>query len=706
MVVALAVGLTAPCFAASDYWAFQPIASPAVPQSAAPWVKTSIDAFVLAALEKNGLSPSPALDKRSLVRRLYLDLLGLPPSPEEADAFVADSDPRAYENLVDRLLDSPHYGERWALRWLDVVRYADTNGFELDAYRTDAWRYRDYVVRSFNADKPFNRFVEEQVAGDELFPGDADALIATGFNGAGPRHVVGGNQDKEEARQEVLTEMTLGIGQVFLGLTVQCARCHDHKFDPIKQADYYRLQSFFAATDIAERNLAPTDEIVAYEAALKAYEKRLEPLEAQLEQIERPYREQAEAIKREKVAPELLAALAIPKARRSEDQKRLAEDAGDQLKAAWYEVVELIPDDVKAQRQALRNRMHAIELEKPDPPRAAYAVKNMDEAPTTRILKVGDYRHPLDPVEPEFLSALSDYGVDPPEGPKMRRAALARWLTSESNPLTARVMANRIWQFRMGRGLAPDPNNFGLLGGGVSHPELLDHLASRFVEMGWSVKALDRMIVLSSAYRQSAEIDPAKAEKDPDNKLYWRADRRRLEAEVIRDSALAVAGRLNLEIGGKPVLIPIDRSIYDLIFSESEPDNLWPVTPDEAQHRRRSLYLLNRRTVRLPLLANFDQPDTMTSCAARSTSTHALQALTLLNGEFMQQQSTAFADRVAAVCGSDKSCQARQAYLFALAREPNNKEAQLAVAFLADDETRLSDFCLALLNRNEFVYRP
>ncbi len=603
--MALAAILAAPAWCASDYWAFQPVANPAAPAIASDWVRTSVDAFVLAELRKNDLEPSEPIDERRLVRRLYLDLVGLPPTAEQVEAFVGDDDPRAYENLVERLLDSPHYGERWALKWLDVVRYADTNGFELDAFRTDAWRYRDYVARAFNQDKPFDRFVQEQVAGDELFPGDADALIATGFNGAGPRHVVGGNQDKEEARQEVLTEMTIGIGQVFLGLTVQCARCHDHKFDPIQQADYYRLQSFFAGTEIAERNLAPTDEIVAYEAALKAHEARLEPIREQLEQIEKPYREQATALKREKVAAEFLAVLEIPEKRRTEEQKRLAEEAEDQLKAAWYDVVALIPEDVKARRQALRDRMHAIELERPDPPRGAYAVKNLGEAPPTHVLKVGDYRYPLDAVEPGFLSALEGYGVDAPDGPEGRRAALARWLTSADNPLTARVMANRVWEFRMGRGLAPDPNNFGLLGGGISHPELLDHLASRFRAMGWSVKALDRMIVLSSAYRQSAEIDPAKAEKDPDNKLYWRAHRRRLEAETIRDSVLAAAGRLNREVGGKPVLVPIDRTIYDLIFTEAEPDNLWPVTPDESQHRRRSLYLLNRRTVRLADVGEF-----------------------------------------------------------------------------------------------------
>ena len=691
--------------AGRGFWAFQPIADPQPPATTSPWARTPVDAFILAKLTAAGLQPAPPVSKEKLLRRVYLDLIGLPPTPEEAAQFLNDRSPRAYADLVERLLASPHYGERWALKWLDVARYADTDGFERDGYREHAWRYRDYVVRSFNADKPYDRFVQEQLAGDELFPHDVEALIATGFNGAGPRHIVGGNQDKEESRQEVLSEMTAGVGQVFLGLTVQCARCHDHKFDPIAQADYYRLQAFFAATDPADRNTASTDALLQYEAAVKAYEKRLAPIRKQLKQIEEPYREKAMEIKRAKLAPHFRAALDTPERDRGEEQRRLAEEARKQISPMWYEVVALIPDEQKARRRKLRGRMHALELERPDPAAAAFAVANRDEAPPTHVLKVGDYRHKQELVAPGFPAVLDSFGVDAGQAARGRRASLARWLTSPEHPLTARVMVNRIWEFRMGRGLAPDPNNLGLLGGMPTHPELLDFLARKFIALGWSVKAIDRMIVLSNAYRLAAET-AAGSDADADNELYRRANRRRLEAETIRDSVLAASGRLNRAAGGKPVRVPIEREVYDLIFTEAEPDNLWPVTPDEAQHRRRSLYLLNRRTVRLPFLANFDQPDAMTSCAVRSRSTHALQALSMLNGRFMQTESRAFAERLRASCGSGVRCLVDRSYQWTLARGPSSEERRLAEEFLTGGQARLEDYALAMLNRNEFVYRP
>jgi len=693
----------------TSYWAFQKPQEQAAPQSDSPWIRTAVDAFVLEKLEAKKLTPSPELDKRRLVRRLYLDLWGLPPTPEQVRAFLEDDSPRAYENLVEELMSSPHYGERWAQKWLDVVRYADTNGFEGDKERPHSWRYRDYVVQSFTEDKPYDRFVQEQIAGDELFPGDEQALIATGFLRAGPRHVVSGNTDKEMLRQELMVEMAGGVGSAFLGLTVHCARCHDHKFDPILQSDYYQLQAFFAPVELEEIPLASAEETEAYEKAVEAHEARLKPIKAALKELEKPYQEKAYEISKAQLEPELLAALEKPEDQRTAEEAQLAKDAKSQAKVPWYDLLKQIPEDVKAERAQLRRKMHAIELERPSPPRAAFAVRNTnEEVPATHILAIGDHKHPLGEVDPGFLSAVSDFGFEVPLGAEGRRSALARWLTHPDHPLTARVMVNRIWQFRMGAALTDDPNNFGLLGGAnPSHPEMLDYLATTFIDMGWSVKAIDRMILLSSAYRQSAEIDPAKAEVDADNKFYWRANRVRLSGEAIRDSALAAAGKLNLEIGGAPIRIPIEQEIYDLIFTEGEPDNLWPVTPDVAQHSRRSLYLLNKRTVRLPLLANFDQPDTMTSCAVRSRSTHALQALTMLNSDFAQDASKSFAERLASVCGQDDAaCQVETAWDLALARPPDEKERALAVEFLEDPSTRLADFCLALLNRNEFVYRP
>ena len=690
-----------------EYWAFHAPEQPAVPQADSAWIRGPVDAFVLEGLRSRGLAPSRNEAKQRLLRRACLDLTGLPPTPELAAWFLADDSPGAYGRLVESLLASPHYGERWAQKWLDVVRFADTDGFERDGYREHGWRYRDYVVRSFNEDKPYDRFVREQVAGDELFPGDETALLATGFHGAGPRHVVSGNQDKEEARQEVVTEMALGVGQAMLGLTVQCARCHDHKFDPITQKDYYRLEAFFGATDVQEIPTASEAEGAAHEAATAAHEALVQPIKEQLEDIEAPFNEQVRKRKRARLEPQYEAALEIPEDERSEEQARLAKEAASQIKPVWYEIVPLMPADVTERRTALRRRLHALELRRPVPPRAAFAAANLEEDPGSFVLEGGDYRRRGSPVTPGFPAVLGTLGLDVPAGVAGRRSALARWLTSTENPLTARVMVNRIWEFRMGRGLMADPNNFGLLGGLPTHPELLDFLARRFLDSGWSVKAIDRMIVLSSAYRQSAAIDPERAEVDPGNAWYWRAQRRRLSGEALRDSVLAVSGRLNASLGGAPVRIPIEPEVYDLIFTEAEPDNLWPVTPDLAQHDRRSLYLLNKRTVRLPFLANFDQPDTMTSCSVRQASTHALQSLSLLNSDFMQDQSRALADRLLRQCGgADRGCLVEAAFDLTLSRSPTADEARLADDFLAARPEGLRDLSLALLNRNEFVYRP
>jgi hypothetical protein len=686
-----------------NYWAFQrPVRAEA---PAVAGAHTPIDAFLLAAMREKGIHPSPPAGRIHLLRRLTLDLTGLPPTPGEADAFLRDHAPGAYERLVDRLLASPHYGERWAQRWLDVVRYADTNGYELDAERPHAWRYRDYVVRSFNADKPFDRFLCEQIAGDELYPGDTDALIATGFHRAGPIHLVGGNQDEEMNRQEVLTEMSGAIGSVFLGLTVGCARCHNHKFDPILQADYYRLQAIFAATDGKDIELSTPSGKAAYEAARKSYEARLAPIKKEIEAIEKPYRERLRAEKRARLDPELRAALDTPEGSRSEKAKILAKDAKAQIDPSWDEVLAELSADEKNRRAGLRRKLHEIELSEPDPPSTAYAVANKEQAPTAYILKLGDPHLKIAPVEPGLPRVLTAPGFRFPNTAAGRRSALAEWLASPDHPLTARVMVNRIWQFRMGTGLVATPNDFGALGARPSNQKLLDWLATEFVARNWSVKAMDRMIVLSAAYRQSTAFNAADARIDPENRYYWRMNRRRLEGEAIRDGILSASGMLNPRMGGKPVRVPIEKEVYDLIFTESEPDNLWPLPADRSEIYRRSLYLLNKRTVRLPMLANFDQPDTMTSCPVRPVSTHALQALNLMNSNFMQEQSAKFALRISTECAGGRDCAVRRAYKLTLARSPKPAEVDMARRFF-ERGGRMEDFCLAMLNRTEFLYIP
>lgn len=688
-----------------NWWSFQKPRRAEPPASTSNWVKTPIDAFLLDAMKKKGLAPNPRASRETLIRRVTLDLTGLPPSPGEVDLFLADTAPDAYEKLVDRLMKSSHYGERWGQRWLDVVRYADTNGFELDSEREHAWRYRDYVVRAFNEGKPFDRFIREQIAGDEIWPGNAEALIATGFHRAGPRHIVGGNQDDEMNRQEVLTDMTTSIGSVFLGLTMHCARCHNHKFDPILQSDYYRLQAILAATEEKEIPLASAEEKARYEAAKKAHEARNAALKKQVTELEKPYRDRLTAERRKTVDPKLLALLDIPEKDRTPEQKRLAKEAKDQITPAWDEVVEAMDTEPRRRRNVLRAQMHAYDLNKPEEPAAAFAVVNLDKAPPTHILKVGDHKMKLGEVGPGLPLVLTAPGQQVSEGPAGRRTALANWLASPEHPLVARVMVNRIWQFRMGTGLVTTANDFGALGQRPTNPALLDWLATEFVAGGWSVRALDRMILLSNAYQQSTESRPAQAKLDPENKFYWRMNKRRLEGEAIRDGILAVTGKLNQAMGGRPVKAPLEQEVYELIFTEHDADNLWPVDPDERTYNRRSLYLLNKRTVRMPFLANFDQPDTMSSCPVRSVSTHALQALSLMNSEFANEQAQAFAARLRRECGNDPGCHLRRAYKLALGRPPRPAETAMARGFHAKGG-HLEDFCLALINRNEFVYVP
>lgn len=639
-----------------NYWAFKAPVRPAVPAGVHP-----ID--FLAPAER------PALDHRQLVRRLTLDVTGLPPTRFDGK----------YEQILDRLMASPQYGERWAAKWLDVVRYADTNGYELDAERTHAWRYRDYLIRSFNSNKPFDRFLKEQLAGDELYPGDKDALIATGFLRAGPRHVVGGNQDEEQNRQEDLIEMTHAISATFMGLTMNCARCHNHKFDPILQTDYYRLQAILGATEFREVQIATGEEARAADEARLAHDAKLKPILDEIKEIERPYRKLFREQKLPTLEKQFRDVLELPPGNLTEDQKRLRKEAERQLSPTWDEVVALIPPDLKAKRAALRKRMHEIDLDEPDPAPHAYSVYTVNKARPTHLLKVGDHKLKQQLVEAGLPLVLAPDLGPVLEDPRGRRATLANWLADPAHPLTARVIVNRMWQFRTGKGIVATLNDFGALGARPSNAKLLDWLATELVASGWNLKHIDRLILTSAYYKQQA------------------AQRRRMDSDQVRDSILAVSGMLNPKMYGKPVKTPIEQEIYDIIFTEGEPDNLWPLPKDRTEMYRRTIYVLNRRTVRLPLLANFDQPDAMSSCPERPTSTHALQSLTMLNSDFMQEQAKAFATRFN---GSIDT-----AYQLALGRAPSAAEQQQAQEFLAKGGTA-EEFALALLNRNEFLYLP
>jgi mono/diheme cytochrome c family protein len=689
-----------------QYWAFQrPVAPPIPSVRNRSWVANPIDAFILSQIESQKLQPSAPADRRTLIRRVTYDLTGLPPTPEEIDNYLADQSPDAYEKVVRRLLASPRYGERWAQHWLDVVRFAETNGFELDQDREQAWRYRDYIVKSLNEDKPYDRFIREQLAGDELAPDDFEMRVATGFLRAGPQHVVAGNLDEAVNRQEWLTEVMFGVGNGVMGLTVGCARCHDHKFDPILQADFYRLQSFFAAADNVDyQRSGPSAE--AAEAALKsaqaAHKERLKPISEQLAAIEKPYQDRLKAAKRAKLEPIFTEVLDKPAEKRSEQEKQLAKDAQRMLNVNWEELLAALSPEDRARRAGLRQQMHRINLTPPEPLPKALAVSDaLSPVPPMHLLKAGDPHRPAAEVRPGFLTVLlpADASWDAEISPIRkgefkstgRKLALANWLTRPDHPLTARVMVNRLWHYHFGRGIVPTPNDFGRNGQPPTHPQLLDWLATQFVGGGWSLKQLHFMMVTSNTYRQSTDSDPVRAARDPENKWLWRMNRQRLDAEAIRDSTLAIAGTLTEELGGPSIRVPLEPEVYDTIFTEAEPDNLWPVHPDSRQHNRRSLYLLRKRNVRLPMLVAFDSPDMMSSCGARSVSVHALQSLTLLNSGFMLDQSAALAGRVLTDSDGDTSRAIDRLYRLALGRRPRLAELSQIRSFLTQQTAIISE---------------
>jgi hypothetical protein len=628
---------------ARGHWAFQSvrrIPPPAVQD--ASWAKNPVDAFILSRLEERRWAPAPPASRAEWIRRVTFDLTGLPPSPEEIKAYEQDPSLDADERLVDRLLESPQYGERWAQHWLDVVRFAETEGYEYDRNIPDAWRFRDYVVASLNHDKPFDRFVAEQVAGDEIGPKDAECLTASTFHRLGPVRRNAGNPEIALSRNEVLTERTDIIGTAFLGLTIGCARCHNHKLEPILQKDYYRLQAYLAATD--EANL-----VLATEAERKQWATDTARLNAQIEPLRK-------------------------KARRATGQEK----------------------------DRLTNEIEALEDELP-PPLATIPGTSNDFAHRTEIhvLKRGVWENKAEPVGPRPPSVLvPDDQPELPADVSNPRTQLARWMTAPGHPLTARVIANRIWQHHFGLGLVKSVNDFGIRGDRPSHPELLDWLASELVQGGWRLKPLHRRIVLSSTYRQSTRGAPDVERSDPENRLLAHFSRRRLAAEEVRDAMLAVSGRLNLKAGGPSVMVPVDPELTKLLYKPSQ----WQVARDPSEFDRRTLYLLAKRNMRLPFLETFDAPALLTSCPRRESSTHAPQALELLNGRLANDLASAFASRLERECGDSQGMIVDRAFRLAIGRGPTGSERDLSLAFLRDQP--LKEFALATFNLNGFLYVP
>jgi hypothetical protein len=664
-----------------EFWSFQKIKDqtpPAVKDTA--WAKSAIDRFILAKLESKNLRPSPPADKVTLLRRVSFDLIGLPPTPEEVAAFLADNSADAFAKVVDRLLASPRYGERWGRHWLDLARFAESEGFKADEPRPNAWRYRDYVIQSFNSDKPYDRFVQEQIAGDELWPDDPQARVATAFNRHYPDEYNARNLFQR--RQEILDDITDTTGAVFLGVTVGCARCHNHKFDPILQADYYRLQAFFANTAAADHiPMLKGPELTAFREKKAVFDEKTAEIRQKMTDLLAPEKKRLSFDTFEKYPPEIQAMITAPD---SPYARHMAWKAKPYLEIPDEDAAKALKGDAKRKWESLLQELAAFKEFDPGPLPEGMGVADLSPtAPPTRLLAVGNYAAPREEVQPGFLTLLSpgDAKIVPPQGLNStgRRSALAKWLTDPENPLPARVMVNRIWHYHFGRGIVGTPSDFGIMGERPTHPELLDWLAREFVRKGWSMKEMHRLIVNSATYRQAASHD------DQVTRFYAAYPRHRLEGEAIRDSALYVSGLLNLQEGGLSVFPELPDGMGALRGG-------WKVSAKEDRNRR-SVYVFVKRNQRYPMLEALDMPDTHESCSRRSVTTTAPQALSLLNDRVAIEWAKAFAARVKSV---------DDAFRLAYSRPPDGWERDQAATFLAKHS--LEDLCHTLLISNEFAY--
>ncbi len=863
----------------TQHWSLRPLTKPEIPSA----TTNPIDAFILAKLKEKALSASPEADRRTLIRRVSFDLTGLPPTPEEIDAFVSDTSPQAYEILVNRLLASEHYGERWGRHWLDVARYTESQGFEYDRLRENAWHYRDYVIKSFNEDKPYNQFMREQIAGDVLQPTTPDGLIATSLLVCGPYDQAGNAQSNATqraiTREDELEDMISVVGQTFLGLTINCARCHSHKFDPIPQEDYYRVKSVFEGVKHGERSIAGEEEKKAREEKRSALHKAAAIASEKVQKFDALGRSRAlekrgdekvefgpapfarwvfdgesatvmpgSLIGGAKIAEGLLqlpgegayfksaplpkditektleawvalsnleqaggAAISLqtnsgqvfdaivfgeqkPKKwmagsegfARTKDFALPDEDAppgtfvhvamvygGDnqitfyrngermgkpykpasklptfkageahivlgmrhtgggrpwlygQLKQAALYDRALTADEVRASyrsqgksltqsevlaqltaeeladrdaaiAEAARAQAASAAFEKSSQPMSYVGTRIQPEA--TKRLKRGDVTAPAEVVSPGALSAVSNldanFGLAPDAAEAERRLKFAAWISDARNPLPARVMVNRIWYHHFGQGIVSTPNDFGASGAQPTHPELLDWLAATFIESGWSIKALHRLIVNSATYKQSSLFNEKSAELDADNQWLWRYAPRRLEAESVRDAMLVASGQLNAQLGG-PSFRPFTTTEFNATFYT-------PIDRDEADFNRRTVYRFNVNSGKDPLLDSFDCPDPSVKTPRRSVTTTPLQALELMNNAFVQRMSQRLAERSLKLAGDDMRRAIDYAYILSLGRKPSDGEAARAVA--AANDNNLKSVCWALLNSTEFIY--
>ncbi|PWU05463.1 MAG: hypothetical protein C5B51_14465 [Terriglobia bacterium] len=740
-----------------QWWSFKKPVRPAIPQgNDARWSKSPIDALVKAKLEEKQLTPARPADRSTLIRRAYLDLLGLLPSPAEVDAFVKDPAPRAYENLIDKLLASPHYGERWARLWLDVARYSDSTGYEYDYDVSEAWRYRDYVIKAFNENKPYNQFILEQLAGDELDKPTFDSLTATGFVRLGPR-VLDRDLENPNYRFDYIDDIIRTTYQSFQALSVNCARCHDHKFDPITRKDYYKTIAIFNGFVEYDHPLVTQDDWSKYQKAADDINGKIRSLRQQVTGIEEPYRKERFQRILSTFPADIQEAYNTPEEKRTPGQKLLAAQVatvrGDEeqdFNTGGRALIKVSSEDDQA-RKKLLDQIDALTKQIPPRPPVAFGVRDGDfrfiphppfqpgslggivyekygftgkylpqqgdryEPPPTYFASNGlmpfpeEIKGPV--VEPGFLTVLSKPGqqpfADPPKNgypSSGRRRALAEAIASEENPLTARVMVNRIWYQHFGQGIVSTPNNFGKMGTQPSNPELLDWLATEFMQRGWDIKQMHRLIMNSETYKMASDYYlPANAEKDPTNQFLWRFPIKRLEAEIIRDAVLSASGDLNFQPGGKPFFPPVPEAVTSQVPTKGK----WEKTQEDPSTWRRSVYAYVKRNMKYPMFEVFDQPDAALSCERREVTTVPTQALTLFNNEFFLLQAKHFAERVTREAGSDPAAQIKQVYRIAFSREPSARELQQSMEFLkkqAKSGGALAEFAHVIFNTNEFLY--
>jgi hypothetical protein len=660
------------------------------------WVRNPIDTFVLAKLEARGWKPSPAATPVQLLRRFYLDLTGIPPTLEEQERFLENPTFEALDRVVDNLLGRPAYGERWARHWLDVARYAETNGYERDAIKPQAWRYRDYVIRVFNDDKPYDRFILEQVAGDELPDSNAETMIATGYYRLGP-------WDDEPAdpvtdRFDQLDDIVSTTSQVFLGLTLGCARCHNHKFEPLTARDYYAMVAVFNGLERPRNGRTELDRPVGTPLELEREaerDRKIEPLNRQIAELREAFRREFLGTGQSKLPANVVEAFRTESAKRTSDQKTLV---SKHSKALEEEVLAALPPVTKQRIGALESGIAGLRKDEPDLPRGYFLYEPKPAPPPTHLLIRGNARAEGPEISPGMPAVVADPQpvFSEPGKTSRRRLTFARWLASSENPLTARVIVNRVWQTHFGVGLVRTASDFGVMGEKPTHPELLDWLANWFVENGWSFKKLHRLIMTKqSNSRYVAE--------DPEDRLLWRVPYARLEVEAIHDSVLAVSGRLNRKMYGPSMYPFVPKQALE---GSSDPDKIWKPF-DEEESSRRAIYAYIKRSMIVPMLEVLDFCDTTRSSARRMNTSVAPQALTLFNGDFVNRQSRHLARRLEREAGPDRRRQIELVYRLALARPPVESERESMLRFLraeGDGPAALEQLCRVILNLNEFVY--